>query len=343
VARLRKPFILVMLLGVALAASACRSAGAPASVVVYTSVDQIFSEPILRAFEQESGIRVLAVYDVEATKTTGLVNRLIAERDRPQADVFWSGEFVQTILLKREGVLAPYRSLNRSGIPDSFIDPDGYWTGFGGRARLMIVNTDQVAGQEFPHSIFDLLGPEWPADQIGIAHPLFGTAATQAAALYAALGPEQARAYYEGLWDRGVQIVDGNSVVRDMVASGQLAVGLTDTDDACGAIQRGAPVAAIFPDQGPGELGTLIIPNTVALIAGGPNLESGELLIDFLLSAEAMNMMVESGWSHVPQRRLDAAPSCFAGLTIQDMGIPLEDIYEQLERAQGDLAAIFVR
>jgi hypothetical protein len=52
---------------------------------------------------------------------------------------------------------------------------------------------------------------------------------------------------------------------------------------------------------------------------------------------------VESGWSHVPQRRLDAAPSCFAGLTIQDMGIPLEDIYEQLERAQGDLAAIFVR
>jgi len=58
-------------------------------VVVYTSVDQVYSEPVIRAFEKRTGILVLPVYDVEASKTTGLVNRLIAERGRPQADVFW--------------------------------------------------------------------------------------------------------------------------------------------------------------------------------------------------------------------------------------------------------------
>ena len=47
-------------------------------VVVYTSLDKVFSQPILEEFEHKSGIKVKAVYDSEATKTTGLVNRLIA-------------------------------------------------------------------------------------------------------------------------------------------------------------------------------------------------------------------------------------------------------------------------
>ena len=84
--------------------------GEEKTVVVYTSVDQVYSEPVFRDFEKETGIHVLPVYDVEATKTTGLVNRLIAEKARPQADVFWSGEFSQTIVLKNESVLAPYQS-----------------------------------------------------------------------------------------------------------------------------------------------------------------------------------------------------------------------------------------
>jgi len=109
------------------------------TVVVYTSVDQFFSEPIFRAFENDTGIRVLPVYDVEATKTTGLVNRLIAEKARPQADVFWSGEFSQTIILKNKSVLAPYQSPSAGDIPARFRDTEGYWTGFGGRARIFIV------------------------------------------------------------------------------------------------------------------------------------------------------------------------------------------------------------
>ena len=44
-------------------------------IVVYTSVDQVFSEPILKLFEKETGIRVMPDYYVEASKTTGLVNR----------------------------------------------------------------------------------------------------------------------------------------------------------------------------------------------------------------------------------------------------------------------------
>ena len=80
------------------------------SVTVYVSTDRVFSEPVLRDYERRSGVKVNAVYDTEETKSTGLANRLLAEKPRPQADVFWSNEPVRTLVLKSRDVLAPYKS-----------------------------------------------------------------------------------------------------------------------------------------------------------------------------------------------------------------------------------------
>src|SRR3972149_4804627 len=86
-------------------------------VVVYTSEDKIFSEPVLQAFEKKMGIKVRAIYDTEETKSTGVVNRLIAEKDTPQADVFWSGDPIRPVLLKIKGLTAPYISSTSADIP----------------------------------------------------------------------------------------------------------------------------------------------------------------------------------------------------------------------------------
>ncbi len=321
----------------------CSSTNYEREVVVYTSVDQVFSEPILAEFERETGIKVLPVYDVEAAKTTGLVNRLIAEGANPQADVFWSGEFVQTILLKEAGVLSPYQSSNSTDIPPQYMDPEGFWSSVGGRARVLLINTDLVSEADLPSSIYDLLDPTWSPEHIGIAYPLFGTTATQAAALYALLGPEEGKALFEAMQSRGIQIVNGNSVVRDLVANGQLSFGLTDTDDACGAIERGAPVKIVFPDQGPDDIGTLIIPNTIGLIAGSTNLAEGKELIDYLLSKEAEEAMIRSGWSHIALRPVMIEQTCLEQVSIKGMNVSLSEVYEQLEAVQSELAEIFVR
>ena len=98
-------YILIVVLLTVLSQFACTPARKEKELVVYTSVDLVYSEPVFMEYEKSSGIRVLPVYDVEAAKTTGLVNRLIAEKGNPRADVFWSGEFAQTILLREEGVL----------------------------------------------------------------------------------------------------------------------------------------------------------------------------------------------------------------------------------------------
>jgi iron(III) transport system substrate-binding protein len=331
----------VLLSGILL--SSCFQPPSGPKVVVYTSVDQVYSEPILKKFEATTGIRVLPVYDVEAAKTTGLVNRLMAEKDRPQADVFWNGEFVQTILLKEERALSPYRSPNGASIPPRYLDPEGYWSGLAGRARVMLVNTKLLQASAYPRSIFDFLNAAYLPDKIGIAYPLFGTAATHAAAIYAGLGPDAGKDFFKKLHIRGVRVVDGNSVVRDLVAGGQLLFGLTDTDDACSAIQKGAPVKMVFPDQGMNGLGTLVVPNTVALIAGAPHSKEAMKLIDFLLSKEVEESLSGSGWSHIALRPVDVQPACIDTSSVKDMKMSLHDIYGQLSLVKKELTEIFIR
>jgi len=313
------------------------------TVVVYTSVDQVYSEPVFREFENQTGTRVLPVYDVEATKTTGLVNRLIAEKNNPQADVFWCAEFSQMILLKNQGVLAPYRSPSGDSIPAQYHDADGSWTGVGGRGRVFIVNTDRMKPADYPRTLADMLDSRYPGTSVGIAYPMFGTTATQAAALYSTLGRDKAHAFYSSLAARNIRVVDGNSVVKDLVASGQLDFGLTDTDDACSAIENGDHVTIVVPDQGEGEMGTLVIPDTVALIAGSPHPAEGKVFIDYLLDRNTENALVESGWIQIPSRNVTAQVPCLNGTFIKPMAVNYQDIYDGIQLTKTDLTEIFVR
>lgn len=330
-------------LGLVLSAllSGCGDQSAQREVVVYTSVDQVYAEPILKAYEAKTGVRVKAVFDVEAAKTTGLVTRLEAEKGRPQADVFWNGEFAQTIGLAEKGVLAAYPSPSAATIPAAFKDDKGYWAGMGGRARVFIVNTDLVKAGDYPSSLDDMLDARWPANSIGIANPLFGTTATQAAALYAMRGPAPAREFFKALRARGIRVLDGNSVVRDLVANGQLAFGLTDTDDAAGAIARGAPVKIIAPDQDKG--GTLVIPGSVGLIAGAPHPAEAKAVIDYLLSAEAEDALIRSGGCQTSLRAAGSRAGAPAFAEIKAMPVSLAEVQAMLPRALAELREIFVQ
>lgn len=312
--------ILAVLIALAGTVALLRRGEAGREVTVYTSVDQVYSEPVFKAFEARTGIRVNALYDAEAAKTVGLVNRLIAERGAPLADVFWNGEVLQTLALKDEAVLARYVSPSAAGLPPGLTDPDGTWAGFGGRARVLLVNTALMAEGARPASVLEL--PE-RAGELAIANPLFGSTATHAAALAAALGPDTAVDLFAQLKAQGGRFVDGNAVVRDMVASGRAPMGLTDTDDACVAIASEAPVAAVFLDQQPGGLGTLVVPNSVALIAGAPHPEAGQALIDDLLAPATEAALVEAGWVQIPSRPLDVAARCYGKLDLRPMAVSM--------------------
>ncbi len=268
-------------------------------VTIYVSTDRVFSEPILRTYEQKTGTKVSAIYDTEETKSTGLANKLLAEKSRPQADVFWSNEPVRTLVLKKNGVLTPYLSPNAQGIPAPFKDPENYWTGFSARSRVIVYNTNLMKAEEAPTSIFDLADPKWKG-QVAIADPRFGSTSFHVAALYAELGDERADEFFRKLRANEVKIVPGNSVVRDMVSRGEAKLGLTDTDDVNVALEDKQPVAMVFPDRD--GMGVPIMPNMVSLIANAPHSGAGKKLIDYLLSPEVERMLAQSEAVQIPLR-----------------------------------------
>ncbi len=269
------------------------------TVVVYSSVDEVFAEPICKQFERQTGIAVELVPDTEETKSTGLLNRLIAEKARPRADVFWSGDPVRAAILKSKDVSAAYHSPSAEGLPADFADPGDYWTGFSARARVLIYNTDLVSEAERPTSIHDLGSPKFKGKAC-LANPLFGTTSMHAAALFQVLGDEAAKEFFQTLVDNGVKIVSSNGEVRRRVVKGEFAIGITDTDDVNVAIQEGKPVGFVYPDsQG---IGTLIVPNAAVLIAGCPNGDNGKKFIDFLLSSETEAALARSEAAQMPLR-----------------------------------------
>lgn len=304
-------------------------------VVVYTAVDQVFADEIFAMFEEETGIKVRAVYDTEANKTTGLTNRIIAESERTVCDVFWNNEFIQTIDLEKKGMLQPYVSSEANTIPDYYKAENGTWTAIGGRARVFLVNTDLLTEQEYPDSIYDFVNGKYEGKELAIAYPMFGTTRTMAAAIYAQLGEEKAREYFQTMADNGVCVVDGNSVTKDMAASGQVAIGFTDTDDAKEAISDGAPVVMVFPDQQDDGMGTLMTPATAAIIKDAPNQENAKAFVDFILSEKVERKLVEMGFFDICCRD-DVSDNGIKG-----MDLNLEDIYDYLEIASKDMETIF--
>ena len=165
------------------------------------------------------------------------------------------------------GLLDVYRPKIAERYPAMYRSKDGLWHGLAARARILLVNTKRMPKEQWPQSIADLTDASWKG-RIGMAKPLFGTTATHAACLFAAWGDEKARAFFDKLKANEVKILSGNKQVAQAVSSGEIDFGITDTDDAYEEIQAGRPVEIIYPDQGEGQIGTLYIPNTLAVIKG---------------------------------------------------------------------------
>ena len=300
-------------------------------VVVYTSVDQVFSEPVFKEFERQSGIAVRAVFDTEETKSTGVLNRLIAEASSPQADVFWSGDPVRPFLLVKRGLAESYVSPSAMGIPAAFKAADGTWTGFAARVRVLLVNKNRAAQSERPKSIKDLTNPRWKG-QVAIANPLFGTTTMHAAALFAAWGDEQAKAFFEQLKANGARIASSNGEVKRLVATNEVAFGLADTDDATEALKEGAPVEVVYPDQE--GIGTLVMPTTALVIKAGPHPETGRKLVDYLLTSDVERRMADSA-GHVPLRADVPVPQGVKRISdIKAMQMDYGRVATEMERIQ---------
>ena len=329
---LLRPGVVLLLGCLALLAACSGGDAAPGRVViVYASEDQVFSEPILRDFERETGIRVKAVFDTEEAKSTGVMNRLLAEKDNPQADVYWANEPVRAEVLKLRGVAESYRSPAARDIPEGFKDPAGFWTGFSARARVLAVRADLA---DPPRSATAYTDPRWKGRAV-LANPLFGTTTVHAAALFALWGDAKARDFMQAMKALDVRLSASNGESADLVAQGRCDFSLVDSDDALNRIRRGDPIGMIVPDQDPGGTGCLLLPNAAVLIRGGPHPEEARRLVDFLLSRETERKLAFADCAQIPLRPDVPAPADVPRIgSIRVMTVSFAEMASKLEEIQ---------
>lgn len=281
-------------------------------VTIYTSQDKIHAEQLFRRFTRETGIEVRAVYDSEAVKAVGIANRLLAEKNHPQCDVFWNNEEMRTRQLSSKGVFDPRES----------------WKAFGYRSRRIVVNTNLVSVGSAPKTFAACADPVW-AGKIAMAYPLYGMTSTHFMALRDAWGGVRWREWCRALQANGTMIVDGNSVVVRQVGRGEAAVGMTDIDDIKAGQRQGYPIAAL-----PIAEDALLVPNTVALVAGAPHPANGRAFIEWILQRAIQEKLLEQGALEGFDRSDASAP----GLN-PDWGLMLDN----LELATEELSGIFLR
>jgi iron(III) transport system substrate-binding protein len=281
-------------------------------VVAYCAQDQVYAEPIFRDFEKETGFKVRAVFDNEAAKTVALANRLLAEKNHPQCDVFWGNEEMRTRQLAAR---------------DVFRQTNGF-AAFGYRSRRIVLNTNHLSAATAPHSLLELTNSQWRG-KVALANPQAGTTAAH----FHALRQHWGEALWEN-WCRALAankpfLVDGNSVVVKLVAQGDAWLGLTDSDDIADGQREGLPIAAL-----PINEETLLIPNTVAVTRGAPHPERAEKLFEFLQRRQVVDRLIAGkaleGYS------MSEAPS-------PGLKVAWEPLLRDLELVTAKLNQIFLR
>lgn len=237
-------------------------------IVLYTSQDQFYAEPILKDFTARTGIEVRTVFDTESAKTAALAHRLRAERSNPQCDVFWSNEEMHARLLERDGVI------------------DGVITA-GYRTRELVFNTNLVSAP--PRTVLELTNDIWKG-RVALAYPLFGTTSSYFLALRKHWGEATWRDWCKGLVRNGAKVVDGNSVVVRLVGAGESAVGLTDSDDIQAGLRNSLPISSSpkFPE-------TFVIPNTISIVTGTTRRDLALRLMDYLSHTNTLRKLVQLG------------------------------------------------
>jgi iron(III) transport system substrate-binding protein len=324
------PFLSFGILALLSLVSGCDYATEPGKnvVVVYSSVDEEFARPLAEQFEKETGISVELVSDTEKAKSSGLLNRLIEEKDRPQCDVFLSEDPVRSAILKKRGISAPYASPSAEGLLPEFSDPEHHWTGMSARVRVLLINKKHpiFKTQPFPTSVYDLANPRYKGTAC-IGSPLFGTTTLHCLAIFRYLGEEKAKQLFEDMLKNEVHVLQSDGDVEDRVEKGDFAFGLTDNDDGMAAVResKGKKMDMVIPTAS--GLG-MLAPDAPVLIKNGPNPANAKKFIDFILRPETEAALARSA-SQIPLRLDLSLPGGFAYPPLEQMrGMPVN--YEEL-------------
>lgn len=251
------------------------------SVVVYVEAAAKIAGPVLKTFEEQTGIIVTANY--KATLGERFLPALKEEAAQHRVDLFWGESPLTAIELADEGLAVPFRPAGARPVPSQYHDRVFRWVGFAANPRVFIYNTDKMKQEDAPGETSELVKAPW-AGHGAMPRIASGAPAFHAAALYALWGPEPARTFFAALPSSGTAIVEDDRAVRGLVASGKASWGMLGLDEAICAKREAEPINILFPDHM--GMGTIVPAQVAVLMAGAPHPDQAKGLFGYLLSTE---------------------------------------------------------
>ncbi len=273
-----KNFILFNILGI-ICICFGNSVFAAGKVVLYSAHKQSIIDAMVPRFEKKTGIKA----EVIKAGSGDIINRANAERSNPQADVIWSigGEQLEA----SSDILENYTPAGYDKIESAF-KVGKNWLPYTAIVNVFIVNTNLLKPSQFPRTWWDLARPDFKgkissarADKSGSSYMQLATVLT---------------IYKDNGWDvyrpilKNFVLSGSSSAVPRFVNDGEASVGVTLEDNAYKYVSGGGPVKIVYPEDG-----TVAAPDGIALVKNGPNSSNGKRFIDWALSKETQNFLVQ--------------------------------------------------
>lgn len=249
-------------------------------LVIYTSHKEEVYWPIIKEFEERTGIWV----EVVSGGTNELLDRIEQESGEPRADVMFGGG-VESLESKRE-LFEPYRCDGAEQLLSRYRSPDDLWTPFSALPTVLIYNTKLVQAGALT-GWADLLEPEVKGRIAFAAPAISGSAYTGLVTLLSALGGQWEDTLHAFACNLDGLQLDSSGDVLTAVAGGSCLVGVTLEETAMQRIAAGEDLAMVYPAEG-----TSAVPDASALVKGAPHADNARRFLDFTASADVQRLLV---------------------------------------------------
>ncbi len=292
-------------------------------LVVYSGRSDKFVKPVVKAFTEKTGIKVV----LHSAKSTALVNKLRVEKERTQADLFLSNDAGNLQVGSDLGLFQPVSTRVAEVIPENLRADDNSWIGLSARARVLVVNTN-AKGLEFVGSVFDLADPRLK-NRLAITNSTNGSFIAGTTVYMEKLGKEKTVDWLKGIKkNAGDGVFNKHSKVVKAVASGKKDVGLVNHYYIYRHLAKhpDAPIRIMIPDQGKDGIGVAWNVAGIAISKYTDQKLLAEKFVEFLVSEEGQKLFAEVNQEY-PVREGVAASAEIPALSQQKIAdVPMSEL-----------------
>ncbi len=261
--------------------AAAYAPGEEKRLIVYTSHKSEVYGSIIKEFEDRYDIFV----SVQSGGTNELLERIATESGRPSCDIMFGGGVESLESFKQ--YFTPYRCAQTEAIDPAFRSLDASWTPFSSLPIVLIYNTKLVAQDEV-QGWKDLLDPRWKG-RIAFADPsISGSSFTSLSTLLQVL-PNEENVLSRFAANLDGKQLEGSGEVVSSIVDGTYLLGVTLEETALRHRAAGEDIALVYPQEG-----TSAVPDGCAMIQNAPHEKNAKLFLDFIVSRDVQNRVVDS-------------------------------------------------